>query len=172
MLSDSHCDLGAWQVQTYAWLRQRQPLANPVAAGILIYINELAPGGDDLRRMRTAIAAGRTDVAPERGDPDDYALQTWVPGTDALLSQEFRFRRALRIIRVDEASIAHATTQFDNIVAKIEGRVLEEFERGSIDAAWPATCQEQETCVACDFRYFCPNSLADPTVAGADNDQI
>ena len=174
---DPHWDLGAWQVQTYAWLRQRQPHANPVAAGILIYINELAPGGDDLRRMRASIAAGRTDVAPRRGDPDDYALQTWMPGTDAHLSQEFRFRRALRVIRVDAASITHATAQFDDIVAEIEGRVLEEFERGSIAAAWPATCQEAETCIACDFRYFCPNSLAEATVAadanaGGDDDHI
>lgn len=169
-VGDPHWELGAWQLQTYAWLRQRQPLANPVAAGILIYINELAPGGDDLRRLRAAIAANRTDVAPTRGDPDDYALQTWTPGTVAQLSQEFRFRRAIRVIRVDEASIAHATAQFDGIVAEIEGRVLEEFDRGSINAAWPATCEEEETCNACDFRYFCERSLADGRVAAAENE--
>lgn len=167
--NDPHWDLGAWQVQTYGWLRQRQPHANPVAAGILVYINELAPGGDDLRRLRASIAAGRTDVAPRRGDPDDYAISTWVPGTRAQLSQEFRFRRAIRVIRVDEASIAHATGQFDRIVSEIESRVLEEFDRGSISAAWDPTCREPETCAACDFRFFCPGNLANGADSNADN---
>jgi CRISPR/Cas system-associated exonuclease Cas4 (RecB family) len=171
---DPHWELGEWQVQTYAWLRQRQPKANPVAAGILIYINELAPGADDLRRMRRAIESDRTDVAPERGDPDDYALKTWKPGTDAKLSEAFRFHRAIRVIPVTDASIANATAQFDKIVAEIEGHVLEEFERGSIGAAWPATCEDEATCAACDFRHFCDKSLADKAAAdaGGDDDLI
>lgn len=165
-LSDPLWELGAWQVQTYAWLRQQQPKANPVAAGILIYVNELAPGGDDLRRMSADIKKNRTDVAPVRGDDDDYALSTWTPGTEAKLSQAFRYRRAIRVIPVSEASIEYATRQFDSIVAEIEGHVLDEFEGGSIRGAWPATCEEEETCVACDFRHFCENSRAK---AGAEN---
>jgi hypothetical protein len=46
---------------------------------------------------------------------------------------------------------------------------MAESEQGSIRTAWPATCQELETCVACDFKYFCDRCLADATVAGAEN---
>jgi hypothetical protein len=159
---EDHWSLGEWQVQTYAWLRQRQQLAHPVAAGILIYVNELAPGGDDIRRLRNAIAAGNTDVAPVRGDPDFYALQAWAPGAASGLSEAFRFRRAIRVIPITEASITRATGEFDQIVSEIEARVVDEAANGSIRASWPPTCDELDTCVACDFRFFCPRLAASP----------
>jgi hypothetical protein len=168
-LDEDHWSLGEWQVQTYAWLRQRQQLAHSVAAGILIYVNELAPGGDDIRRLRGAIASGRTDVAPSRGDPDFYAIQAWTPGATPRLSEAFRFRRAIRVIPITPDSIEQATTQFDQIVAEIEGRVVDEAARGSIGATWSPTCKEPETCIACDFRFFCPRPAAPPdALAAAD----
>lgn len=168
-LDEDHWSLGEWQVQTYAWLRQRQQLAHSVAAGILIYVNELAPGGDDIRRLRGAIARGRTDVAPSRGDPDFYAIQAWTPGATPGLSEAFRFRRAIRVIPITPESIQQATTQFDQIVAEIEGRVVDEAAQGSIRATWPPTCNEPETCIACDFRFFCPRPAAPPdALAAAD----
>jgi hypothetical protein len=154
--NEDHWHLGEWQVQTYGWLRQRQQLSHPVAAGILVYINELAPGGDDIRRLRTAIENGRTDVTPEPGAPDYYAIHTWTPGAAHGLSEAFRFRRALRVIPITEESIERATREFDLIVGEIEGRVGEEAARGSIRQTWHPTCDEAETCIACDFRFFCP----------------
>jgi CRISPR/Cas system-associated exonuclease Cas4 (RecB family) len=168
--------LGEWQVQTYAWLRQRQQLGYPVAAGILIYVNELAPGSDDIRKMKAAIQNGKTDVAPTRGDPDYYALNTWTGGPAPRLSAAFRYRRAIRIIPVTQQSIDNATTQFDRIVAEIEGRVRDEEIRGSIRNTWPPNCNEPETCIACDFRHFCPSpagtreQLATAEAAGDDDD--
>jgi len=155
-----HWEIGAWQVQTYAWLRQRQQLSHPVAAGILIYVNELAPNGGDIRRLRAEIATNRTDLVPQRGDPDYYALQTWTPGTVATFTEAFRFARAIRVIPVNPASIDQATGAFDNIVGEIERCVIDEAASGSIGATWAANCQEEETCAACDFRFFCPSQLA------------
>lgn len=157
---NAHWNLGAWQVQTYAWLRQRQQLAHPVAAGILIYVNELAPNSGDIRRLRAELATTRTDVTPTRGDPDYYSLQTWTTGAVPALSQSFRFARAIRVIPVDEVSIGQATTAFDNIVSQIERSVVEEARLGSISQTWAASCTEPETCAACDFRFFCPSQVA------------
>jgi CRISPR/Cas system-associated exonuclease Cas4 (RecB family) len=173
---DNYWQLGEWQVQTYAWLRQRQQLAHPVAAGILIYVNELAPGSDDIRRMRKAIENGQTDVVPIRGDADYYALTAWTAGAAPRLTDAFRYRRAIRVIPVTQQSIDHATGQFDQIVAEIESRVRDEEIRGSIKNTWPPNCDSAETCIACDFRHFCPRpaasreELATAEAAGDDDD--
>ncbi|HEY3776828.1 MAG TPA: hypothetical protein VGL35_02090 [Rhizomicrobium sp.] len=155
-----HWDLGAWQIQTYAWLRQRQPQAFPVAAGILIYVNELAPSGSDAQRLNAEIAKGRTDVVPVKGDDNYYALRAWTPGTRPKLTEEFRFTRALRVIRVNTETVVQATGAFDKIVSDIERCVVTEAANGSIGATWMPSCIEEETCAACDFRFFCPSQLA------------
>jgi hypothetical protein len=111
-------------------------------------VNELAPGGDDLRRLRAAISRGR-DVQPARGDPDFYTLQAWSPGAAARLSEEFRYRRAIRVIPVTDASIAQATNEFDQIVSEIEGRVMDEATQASIRATWPPTCTALPTAWRC-----------------------
>lgn len=122
-----------------------------------------------MRRLRNAIARGRTDVAPERGDPDSYALQAWTPGAASGLSETFRFRRAIRVIPITAASIARATSEFDQIVSEIERRVADEAVQGSIRATWPPTCTEPGTCIACDFRFFCPRPAASPDALAAAN---
>ena len=45
---------GEWQVQTLFWLRHEQRRSRRVAAGILIYVNELAPGEGDIMALRAA----------------------------------------------------------------------------------------------------------------------
>jgi hypothetical protein len=57
---------GEWQVQTYAWLRHEQRRSRRVAAGLLIYVNELAPGDNDLLQIKAELARGLTDVGPVR----------------------------------------------------------------------------------------------------------
>ena len=154
--ADQHWQLGEWQVQTYAWLRERQPEAKPVVAGILIYINELAPSAADAGQLQRELRNAQTDIVPEEGSQDDYQIRGWQPGAQLNLSEAFRFRRAIKVITVTPESKTHATQQFDALVAEIENAVEHEAEMGSISAAWEPTCREPGTCIACDFLSFCP----------------
>jgi len=170
---DAHWRLGEWQVQTYAWLRERQANAKPAAAGILIYINELAPSSADVGRIQHEVNNNLTDVRPLEWSADDYQLQAWTPGAHAQLSDEFRLRRALRLIPVTTDSKAAATTAFDQLVSEIESNVLREATLGHIGQAWAPTCRDPKTCVACDFLAFCPRPAdgADPDGAPNDDDE-
>ena len=150
-------DQGQWQIQTYAWLRGRQPDALPVAAGILIYVNELIPGNEEMRSLKRAIEEGTTDVKPEPESADARLVRMWQPGTAATqLSLEFRLRRAIRIMTVTEESIAESLNAFDNVVLNIETDVFNESAGQPIQLAWGPDCKDNNTCVACDARWFCP----------------
>ncbi|WP_432212213.1 PD-(D/E)XK nuclease family protein [Anaerobaca lacustris] len=147
----------AWQVQTYAWLRTRQPDSLPVVAGVLIYVNELAPIGDDLQELQHEIRDGITDVVPENGTADGYALSLWqhsraVPD----LSPSFRIGRAIRVVAVTPETQANATANFDRVVLDIEKCVAQEANAGTIRGHWDAG-GDASTCIACDFRHFCPS---------------
>jgi hypothetical protein len=148
---------GNWQLQTYAWLRRRQPNSLPVAAGVLLYLNELAPGADDLSELKKEIQAGKTDIGPAAGSPDAYKLSTWRTASEIPdFSVEFRIARTMRVIAIDEASQTNATGKFDATVLAIEERVAAEAASGKILGNW-SPCGDEETCVACDFRHFCPD---------------
>jgi hypothetical protein len=147
-----------WQIQMYAWLRARKPDAKPVVAGIVIYVNELLPSLTDVRNLKEQIRNGTSDALPERGSPDYYVLATMRPGTNPgeELSAALRLQRALRVIPVTEQSIQAAGAAFDSVVVDIENRIVREIATGDVNQAWIPNCQEEETCVACDSRYYCP----------------
>jgi CRISPR/Cas system-associated exonuclease Cas4 (RecB family) len=148
---------GEWQLQTYAWLRTRQPNALPVAAGILIYVNELAPGNDDVVELKREMRQAATDEIPLSGTQDAYELSLWREGAAIpSFSQAFRMRRAIRVVPVTPLSQANATSHFDQVVLQIEQCVGNEASAGTISGHW-TPCGDAETCVACDFRHFCPN---------------
>jgi hypothetical protein len=148
---------GDWQLQTYAWLRMRQPNALPVAAGVLLYVNELNPGTDDLSNLRNECNHGTTDVVPPNGSLDSYQLNTWRPQSAMpSFSEQFRMQRAIRVIPIDAVSQKNATQAFDSTVLDIEQRVAAEAQSGTLVNNW-TPCGDEETCAACDFRHFCPD---------------
>lgn len=148
---------GDQQIQTYAWLRSKQPDSLPIAAGILIYVNELTPGNQEMQNLKAGIAQGTTDVLPLPGSDDERLIRLWRPGSDAeQLSLEFRLRRAIRVIPVTQASTQSALSAFDDVVRCVEEDIIMEANIGDILRAWNPECKDGNTCAACDFRYFCP----------------
>ncbi len=157
LTNEAYWDQGDWQVQTYAWLRSKQPDALPVAAGILIYINELTPGGEEMSSLQHGIRNGTADVRPTPGSSDEQIVRMWRPGTDpSQLSLPFRVRRALRVIPVTDASINRALASFDDVVRRAEEDIVNEAQHGNILNVWAPNCGDSATCAACDFRHFCP----------------
>ena len=149
---------GEWQILTYAWLRARQPSGSEVAAGVLIYINELSPGDEEMIKIKQGLARGTTDVRPAVGSSDERVIRRWRRGdsTDQL-SLDYRLRRAIRVIPISEGSVEIALGQFDGVVRRIEENIVVEAEGEDILAAWSPDCSDDATCAACDFRTFCPN---------------
>lgn len=156
-LSESYWEQGEWQLQTYAWLRSRQPGALPVVAGILFYIHELMLSKDDISKLQRDTRSGNTDVVPLRGSQDWHQLMSYRPGDPPpRFSNEFRIRRAIRVVKLDDQSLIRGTTAFDNCVLDIEQHIAKESQVGKILSTWPVTGDEP-TCASCDFRYFCPS---------------
>lgn len=148
---------GEWQVQTYGWLRMQQAKSLPVAAGVLLYVNELSPVSSDLVSLRREVNMKSTDVIPANGTPDSYTLNAWRQGNAIPnFSLEYRLARAIRVIPIDPASQTTATKNFDHVVASIEQCVGHEAIAGAINPHW-TPCGDEETCAACDFRHFCPS---------------
>ena len=147
-----------WQIQTYAWLRKRQPDSRPVAAGILIYLNELLPGSQEIESLQEGLTSNTTDIIPAPSSRDDQILRMRRPGTSIQqLSLAYRLRRAIRIIPVTRQSITYALEKFDGVVRQTEEDILNETKGMNILEAWSPNCEDPATCAACDFRHFCPD---------------
>lgn len=154
--SEGYWNQHDWQIQTYAWLRQRQPDSLPVAAGILLYINELSPGDEEMRSLKIGLDNGTTDIATTKPQ-DAQIIRMWRPGMDtSQLSLEFRLQRAIRVVPVSQESINVALAAFDGVVRHAEEDIALESVGRNILEAWSPNCDDSDTCAACDFRRFCP----------------
>lgn len=147
-----------WQLQTYAELRRKQADAYPVAAGVLLYLNELHPSTTDMAALKADVKNRSSDILPDPGSADEKAILNWRPGAENPgLSFAFRLRRALRIVPVSTSSIQAALTEFDAVVQNIEGCRNAEANGASIMQAWSRNPGEEATCTACDSRTYCPD---------------
>lgn len=151
-----------WQLQTYGELRGKQPDALDVAAGVLLYANELHPTRSDLERLKQEVASGQTDVPPPAGSADEAALKAWRTRDKHLpqLSFSFRLKRALRVVPITPQSVAQSLGAFDAVVKDIETCRGREVHGAGVLQAWDRNSSEEDTCVVCDSRTFCPDYQA------------
>jgi hypothetical protein len=145
-----------WQLQTYAHLRRAQEDHLPIAAGVILYLNELVPTRSDIQQLRKEISKDQTDVKPVVGSDGEQQLAKWSKVGDRL-PLEFRLERAVRIVPVSDATIAHSLDEFDRVVTRIETCRGRELRDGQIVSAWEKNSSDDPTCVACDSRTFCPD---------------
>jgi PD-(D/E)XK nuclease superfamily len=149
-------EIYGWQLQTYAHLRRAQEDHLPIAAGLILYLNELVPTKTDIESLRKEIAADTTDVQPEVGSTAERQLATWKQLGDPL-PFEFRLARALRVVPVSDATVQESLEQFDSVVTRIETCRGSELHGGKIIASWEKNPADEGTCVACDSRTYCPD---------------
>jgi CRISPR/Cas system-associated exonuclease Cas4 (RecB family) len=148
-----------WQIQTYAWLRKMQEDSKPVVAGIIFYLNELAPSEKDLKRMKEDLSNNSTDI---RGhERDENLILDWETGKKfPKLSNKFMMDRCVRIVNIQDQSIDNALNEFDKVVEKIEKSTISELTGVGIKEAWKAEA-DKITCDACDFKTFCDKHKLD-----------
>lgn len=148
-------DIYGWQLQTYAHLRRAQEDHLPIAAGLILYLNELVPTKTDIDALRREIANNHTDVMPSLGSDAERELGSWAKTGDPL-PLDFRLARAVRIVPVSDATIQQSLAEFDAVVTRIETCRGRELQGGKIIASWEKNATDEATCVACDSRTFCP----------------
>lgn len=154
----SYWDIYEWQVQTYAHLRSTHEDSLPVVAGAIIYLNELLPTQDDIEAIRKEIREGTTDVSPDPASEVAGQLERWRKG-DRIpsLPLAFRLRRAIRVVQISQATIQHALGSFDEVVARIEICRGRELTEGRVLSTWEKNPADEDTCVRCDARTYCPS---------------
>lgn len=158
MVKGNLWDQYGWQVQTYAELRRKQADALPVVAGVLLHVNELSPTSSDLQLLKKEIRTGETDIQPGKDSEVAKLLDAWTPGKPLpMLPFDYRLRRALRVVPVTPETVAEALSAFDAVVKRIETCRGQELAGTSIIDAWERRPEDENNCVVCDSRTFCPD---------------
>lgn len=144
----------AWQILTYAWLREQQPDSRKIVAGIIFYLNELVPSKEDLRELQEDVKHELSDIKPLKDDKE--FILSWNKSIKLSLSKEYKMDRSIRLIPINEDKIGESLIRFSEIVGEIENSISMERAGTGIMDAW-STNPTKRTCTACDFKTFCPN---------------
>ncbi len=116
----------------------------PVAAGVIVYLNELFPGIGDIQKLRREIRTGLADVRPSKGSEAQRILATGTAATEEGLPIQFRIDRAIQVFPVTLASKTDALKHFDAVVARIEKCRSSERLSGAVIASGNAMHQMKE----------------------------
>lgn len=146
-----------WQIQTYAWLREKQAQSRPVLLGIVFYLNELQRFKEDLIDLKREVERKETDIMPTG---EDYQkLITWKTSQDPPeLSRTFQNLRSIRIIQINPKLLEKSLHEFDQVVKEIENNIISEVQGQGIQNSWQPK-PEKRTCDACDFQNFCSQPI-------------
>ena len=146
------------QVLTYAWLRSLQADAAPVVAGVVLYLNELTPSGEDVVDLNKEMAESPIATDIPTSDADLEAIREWQRKRVARPPLILK-KRSIRVVPVpqDIASNPRRLRGFDKAVCQIKDSVRKESKGGRITDSWKPVPQPR-ICANCDFRFYCPKS--------------
>jgi CRISPR/Cas system-associated exonuclease Cas4 (RecB family) len=160
-----------WQILTYAHLRELQADSQPVVAGILLYLNELAPSKRDMNDLSKELKSNTTDVAPQYdidkkmiGRPknaEEDEGEEEETGPLKSLSTTYKEQRSIRVIPINDETIKRSLGEFNAVVKEIENCVANEMRGHTILDTWEKSGKAAaRKCDACDFKTVCPVLLA------------
>jgi hypothetical protein len=118
----------------------------PVAAGVLLFLNELHPTLTDIETWRRETQEGVTDIVH---NPEWKSAE--------LIPEDKKIERMIHVTAVTPESRQRALSEFDNVVRKIEICRGEEANGKNLFEAWPGNSEDKATCDACDANTFCPS---------------
>lgn len=141
-----------WQILTYAWLRQQQEPDRNIVAGVVLYLNELHPADTDYAELIRDVKNDATDVSPT--EEDLVACESLAKLKTAGLSTEYREKRSIRVIDINDDAVMKSLEEFGTVVGDVELAVAKETSGSTIVDAWHPEF-DRDTCIACDFKYDC-----------------
>ena len=147
------------QLEYYSYLRAKQQYANPVRVGIVIYLNEFNPKKEDLFKLYEETRNNSTDIPVPPDSKTMERLEKWIEdgkpddSIKKILDRQFKLDRGLRIIPINNPNKTRKDVK--NLAKQIQEHIDKERRSQTIQSVWSGRFKE-ETCVACSYRYFCP----------------
>jgi len=123
-----------WELVTYAWLRSMQQGTNPIVAGILFYLNELAASREDTVHLKSEVSASATDTTPV--GTDVTAIGNCARRALCHYCHKGIGKLAPFVCPSTITRLPHSLGQFDGVVTAIENSIVIEMDGGNIRGTW------------------------------------